>query len=63
MKVRDRKCICCEPSHAAKSKMAFHRKKDGGPNVKFYESVETIAQFDTVRTWLYKNCKKVSFNF
>ncbi|KAL8618460.1 hypothetical protein ACOMHN_049877 [Nucella lapillus] len=40
--------------------MALHKKKDGGPNVKFYESVETIAQFDTVRTWLYKNCKKVT---
>ncbi|XP_070174621.1 SWI/SNF complex subunit SMARCC2-like isoform X2 [Littorina saxatilis] len=40
--------------------MAFHRKKDGVPNSKFYESVETIAQFDTVRTWLYKNCKKVT---
>lgn len=35
-----------------------YRKKDGGPNVKFYESPETIAQFDTVRQWLQKNCKK-----
>ncbi|XP_052824870.1 SWI/SNF complex subunit SMARCC1 isoform X2 [Octopus bimaculoides] len=39
-------------------KMALQRKKDGGPNVKFFESVETIAMFDSVRTWLHKNCKK-----
>ncbi|KAL3836492.1 hypothetical protein ACJMK2_021921 [Sinanodonta woodiana] len=38
--------------------MAVQRKKDGGPNVKFFEAVETIAQFDSVRTWLHKNCKK-----
>lgn len=42
-----------------RAKMALQRKKDGGPNAKFYETVETIAQFDSVRTWLYKNCKKV----
>lgn len=41
------------------SGMTCYRKKDGGPNVKFYESPETIAQFDTVRQWLQKNCKKV----
>ncbi|KAK8773689.1 hypothetical protein V5799_011779 [Amblyomma americanum] len=34
------------------------RKRDGGPNLKFYESSETIAQFDGVRQWLHKNCKK-----
>ncbi|GIY78501.1 hypothetical protein CEXT_591981 [Caerostris extrusa] len=38
--------------------MTCYRKKDGGPNVKFYESPETITQFDTVRQWLQKNCKK-----
>ncbi|XP_069122462.1 SWI/SNF complex subunit SMARCC1-like [Argopecten irradians] len=38
--------------------MAVQRKKDGSPNVKFYEAVETIAQFDSVRTWLHKNCRK-----
>ncbi|XP_060553884.1 SWI/SNF complex subunit SMARCC2-like isoform X2 [Ruditapes philippinarum] len=38
--------------------MAVQRKKDGVPNAKFFESVETIAQFDSVRTWLHKNCKK-----
>merc|ERR1711936_1156980 len=39
-------------------KMALQRKKDGSPNSKFFESVETIAQFDPVRSWLLKNCKK-----
>jgi SWI/SNF related-matrix-associated actin-dependent regulator of chromatin subfamily C len=39
--------------------MALQRKKDGSANVKFYEAVETIAQFDSVRTWLNKNHKKV----
>jgi len=39
--------------------MAVQRKKDGGPNIKFYESLDTIAQFDGVKTWLQKNAKKV----
>nr|XP_006818226.1 PREDICTED: SWI/SNF complex subunit SMARCC2-like isoform X2 [Saccoglossus kowalevskii] len=34
------------------------RKKDGGADIKFWESGETIAQFDNIRTWLQKNCKK-----
>ncbi|KAG8190562.1 hypothetical protein JTE90_014041 [Oedothorax gibbosus] len=38
--------------------MAVYRKKDGGPNTKFYESPDTISQFDAVRQWLQKNCKK-----
>ncbi|KAH9524363.1 SWI SNF, matrix associated, actin dependent regulator of chromatin, sub c, member 2 [Bulinus truncatus] len=38
--------------------MALQRKKDGSPNVKYFETQETIAQFDSVRTWLLKNCKK-----
>ncbi|GFO31805.1 swi/snf complex subunit smarcc2, partial [Plakobranchus ocellatus] len=38
--------------------MALQRKKDGGPNSKYFDSQETIAQFDPVRTWLLKNCKK-----
>ena len=40
--------------------MAAQRKKDGGPNIKFFESPETVAQFDSVRTWLQKNYKKVT---
>ncbi|XP_052609697.1 SWI/SNF complex subunit SMARCC2 [Peromyscus californicus insignis] len=34
------------------------RKKDGGPNVKYYEAADTVAQFDNVRLWLGKNYKK-----
>ncbi|XP_071101457.1 SWI/SNF complex subunit SMARCC2-like isoform X3 [Haliotis cracherodii] len=36
----------------------LQRKKDGAPNAKFFEAVETIAQFDSARTWLHKNCKR-----
>ena len=39
---------------------AVQRKKDGGPNVKFYESPETVAQFDPVKSWLQKHFKKVN---
>lgn len=39
-------------------KMAV-RKKDGGPNVKYYEAADTVTQFDNVRLWLGKNYKKV----
>jgi SWIRM-associated domain at the N-terminal len=34
-------------------------KKDGGPNVKFYESPETAQLFEGIKSWLVKNCKKV----
>ncbi len=34
-------------------------KKDGGPNVKFFEAQETISLLDSVKTWLLKNCRKV----
>ncbi|XP_068267015.1 LOW QUALITY PROTEIN: SWI/SNF complex subunit SMARCC2 [Nyctibius grandis] len=34
------------------------RKKDGGPNVKYYEAADTVSQFDNVRLWLGKNYKK-----
>uniref|UniRef100_A0A8C4PHV1 SWI/SNF related BAF chromatin remodeling complex subunit C2 n=1 Tax=Equus asinus TaxID=9793 RepID=A0A8C4PHV1_EQUAS len=34
------------------------RKKDGGPNVKYYEAADTVTQFDNVRLWLGKNYKK-----
>ncbi|XP_051986859.1 SWI/SNF complex subunit SMARCC2 [Xyrauchen texanus] len=34
------------------------RKKDGGPNVKYYEASDTVSQFDNVRVWLGKNYKK-----
>lgn len=35
------------------------RKRDGGPNVKYFESLDTVAQFDSVKSWLQKNFKKV----
>lgn len=34
-------------------------KKDGGPNIEFFQSSESLAQFDQIRVWLQKNCKKV----
>uniref|UniRef100_A0A672SVJ6 SWI/SNF related BAF chromatin remodeling complex subunit C2 n=1 Tax=Sinocyclocheilus grahami TaxID=75366 RepID=A0A672SVJ6_SINGR len=39
------------------TKMAV-RKKDGGPNVKYFEASDTVSQFDNVRVWLGKNYKK-----
>lgn len=44
------------------SKMAV-RKKDGGPNVKYFEASDTVSQFDNVRVWLGKNYKKVTCRF
>uniref|UniRef100_A0A8C2L4D7 SWI/SNF related, matrix associated, actin dependent regulator of chromatin, subfamily c, member 2 n=1 Tax=Cyprinus carpio TaxID=7962 RepID=A0A8C2L4D7_CYPCA len=35
------------------------RKKDGGPNVKYFEASDTVSQFDNVRVWLGKNYKKI----
>uniref|UniRef100_A0AAR2IML8 SWI/SNF related BAF chromatin remodeling complex subunit C1b n=1 Tax=Pygocentrus nattereri TaxID=42514 RepID=A0AAR2IML8_PYGNA len=34
------------------------RKKDGGPSYKFWESAETVAQLETVRSWIGKHYKK-----
>lgn len=34
-------------------------RKDGGPNVEFFQSAESMAGFETIRQWLMKNCKKV----
>ena len=40
--------------------MSVIRHKDGHPNVKFFESVETLNQFDTIRKALQKKeLKKV----
>ncbi|XP_050355107.1 SWI/SNF complex subunit SMARCC2 isoform X2 [Nymphalis io] len=33
-------------------------KKDGGPNIEFFQSPESLTQFDQIRVWLQKNCKK-----
>lgn len=35
-------------------------KKDGGPNVEFFQSPESMQGFEIIRQWLQKNCKKVS---
>jgi len=34
--------------------MSIIRQKDGHPNVKFFESIETLNQFDTIRKALQK---------
>lgn len=34
-------------------------KTDGGPNIEFFRSPEILQEFDKVRKWLQKNCKKV----
>ena len=40
--------------------MASLKKKDGGPNIKFFESAEILAALEPVKQWVIKNCKKVS---
>lgn len=40
--------------------MPFGPKKDGGPNVKYFESPETLTSLETVKQWLQKNAKKVN---
>lgn len=40
--------------------IAFGPKKDGSPNVKYFESTETLAALEVVRQWLQKTAKKVS---
>ncbi|KAF7491476.1 SWI/SNF complex subunit SMARCC2 [Sarcoptes scabiei] len=34
------------------------KKRDNGPNLKFFECSETIQLFDSIRQWIQKNCKK-----
>ncbi|XP_018334156.1 SWI/SNF complex subunit SMARCC2 isoform X2 [Agrilus planipennis] len=38
--------------------MAFGPKKDGSPNVKYFESAETLNSLEVVRQWLQKNANK-----
>ncbi|XP_059622605.1 SWI/SNF complex subunit SMARCC2 isoform X2 [Phlebotomus argentipes] len=38
--------------------VSLGQKKDGSPNVEFFQSPETLQGFETVRAWLQKNCKK-----
>lgn len=35
-------------------------KKDGSPNIEFYNSLDSLQGFESIRQWLQKNCKKVS---
>lgn len=35
-------------------------KKDGSPNIDFFQSSESLQGFESVRSWLQKNSKKVS---
>ncbi|XP_014678082.1 PREDICTED: SWI/SNF complex subunit SMARCC2-like [Priapulus caudatus] len=39
--------------------MVIIRKKDGTPNIKFFESPETVSHFDAIRSWLQRNYKKL----
>ena len=41
--------------------MSIIRQKDGHPNVKFFESIETLNQFDTIRKALQKKELKKGF--
>ncbi|XP_062867966.1 SWI/SNF complex subunit SMARCC1b [Trichomycterus rosablanca] len=36
----------------------FSRKKDGGPCIEYWESAETVAQLESVRSWIGKHYKK-----
>ncbi|XP_067951707.1 SWI/SNF complex subunit SMARCC2-like isoform X2 [Watersipora subatra] len=38
--------------------MALIKKFDGAPNQRFFECPETVSHFDSVRSWLTRNCKK-----
>lgn len=38
---------------------AIGPKKDGGPNSEYFQTTESLTQFDLIRVWLQKNCKKV----
>lgn len=44
----------------AKMMAAYGPKKDGSPNVKYFESPEALSAFELIRQWLTKNGKKVS---
>uniref|UniRef100_A0A6B2E628 Putative chromatin remodeling factor subunit n=1 Tax=Phlebotomus kandelakii TaxID=1109342 RepID=A0A6B2E628_9DIPT len=38
--------------------VSLGQKKDGSPNVEFFQSPETLQGFETIRAWLQKNSKK-----
>lgn len=39
--------------------MSFGPKKDGSPNVEYFQQPDILAGLETVRLWLLKNFKKV----
>lgn len=39
--------------------MSLGPKKDGSPNVEYFQSAESLQGFEAVRLWLQKNFKKV----
>lgn len=39
--------------------MNLEPKKDGSPNIDFFQSAESLQGFETVRLWLQKHHKKV----
>ncbi|XP_066531198.1 SWI/SNF complex subunit SMARCC1b isoform X2 [Hoplias malabaricus] len=42
----------------AGSSAAFSRRRDGTPSARFWESAETLAQLEVVRSWIGKHYKK-----
>lgn len=40
--------------------MSIGPKMDGGPNIKYLESPETLTALEGVKQWLQKNGKKVN---
>lgn len=41
--------------------MSFGPKKDGSPNVEYFQQPDVLGGLETVRLWLQKNFKKVRF--
>ena len=38
--------------------MSLQARTEGGPNLKFYESPETLQHFELIKQWLVTQCKK-----
>uniref|UniRef100_A0A1B0DH08 Uncharacterized protein n=2 Tax=Phlebotomus papatasi TaxID=29031 RepID=A0A1B0DH08_PHLPP len=38
--------------------VSLGQKKDGSPNIEFFQAPETLQGFETIRAWLQKNSKK-----
>lgn len=56
-------CLLCIGGLEFGIKMiAYGPKKDGSPNVKYFESSETLTSLEVVRQWLQKTARKVGWN-